>query len=66
MKQLKLCKYFVKLDCTVGFYGDDCDKICGQCMDGTSCNVSSGVCPSGCRNNWEGPMCTGNVIMKQK
>lgn len=50
---------FLRIDCTVGFHGEDCNKKCGQCVDGIPCNVSSGVCPSGCQNYWVGPMCTG-------
>lgn len=49
----------IHVDCTVGFHGEDCNKKCGQCVDGIPCNVSSGVCPSGCQNYWVGPMCTG-------
>lgn len=51
--------YFLRIDCTVGFHGEDCNEKCGQCVDGMPCNVSSGVCPLGCKNYWVGPMCTG-------
>jgi len=45
-------------ECTTpGYYGDDCNSICGMCKDDAVCD-KDGKCPDGkCADGWSGDVC---------
>ncbi|XP_064624965.1 uncharacterized protein LOC135486235 [Lineus longissimus] len=43
-------------ECDNKRYGPNCNIQC-QCANNVSCDVSTGVCPSGCNDNYTGPSC---------
>jgi len=37
-----------------GYWGEDCNNVCGYCKDNKACNKSDGNCPStSCEEGWE-------------
>merc|ERR1712235_60674 len=51
--------------CDAGFWGDDCNFMCGNCKGNNSCSKSNGECleEGGCETGWTGkdcmkPLCT--------
>ena len=48
---------FSLIDCIIGHYGDDCHQTCGHCKNGTNCDSTSGKCPEGCEEYWNGSHC---------
>lgn len=48
-------------ECLHGYYGSNCDNICGYCASGTMCNKFTGQCSRGCEDSYLGVMCTGIV-----
>ncbi|KAJ8305554.1 hypothetical protein KUTeg_016099 [Tegillarca granosa] len=47
-------------ECSAGFYGNTCNKTCGNCVNEATCNHVSGNCPGvipRCRNGWKGEQC---------
>lgn len=56
---LILFKITTIVECSHGFYGQQCEKRCGKCKGGMICNTSSGICPDGCHEHWSPPSCTG-------
>lgn len=42
--------------CDDGFYGTNCDRICGNCWNNNTCNVATGTC-SRCESGWKLPKC---------
>jgi len=44
-------------ECAAGLFGEDCLQEC-HCSDSTeACDVMTGVCQSGCADNWSGDNC---------
>ncbi|XP_061170375.1 uncharacterized protein LOC133179698 [Saccostrea echinata] len=43
--------------CNIGYYGQNCEHMCGKCKPGTYCNNITGICPNGCQNRWNGLKC---------
>lgn len=43
--------------CMVGYYGDNCIKICGNCLDDKICNNVNGICIDGCKEGFKGDFC---------
>nr|XP_022311914.1 protein draper-like [Crassostrea virginica] len=44
-------------NCIIGYYGNDCHHRCGHCKNGTHCDSTSGKCPEGCEEHWNGSLC---------
>ncbi|XP_061180599.1 scavenger receptor class F member 2-like [Saccostrea echinata] len=43
--------------CKAGYYGYNCEYLCGKCKTETICNNITGICPEGCQNRWTGLNC---------
>lgn len=52
-------KYFV--DCVFGFFGENCEKICGMCKLGEICNIVIGLCLDGCESYFMFLYCKGSI-----
>jgi len=40
-------------ECTrEGYWGEDCNNVCGKCKDDVACNKANGQCANGCAENW--------------
>lgn len=48
-------------ECTDGFYSSSCTEVCGQCINGLSCNKDTGHCKT-CSNNFIHPFCKGTLL----
>ena len=48
---------FYILECPGGSFGQDCLEVCGGCKSKTTCNATTGICPDGCNNGFEGSHC---------
>ncbi|XP_078329746.1 uncharacterized protein LOC111117117 isoform X2 [Crassostrea virginica] len=48
-------------NCIIGNYGKDCHRRCGHCKNGTHCDISSGKCPEGCEEHWNGSLCDSSM-----
>ncbi|XP_005105859.1 cell death abnormality protein 1 isoform X3 [Aplysia californica] len=44
------------LPCPYNRYGCECESQC-HCADNVPCDLYTGVCPAGCKKNWQGPNC---------
>lgn len=42
--------------CTAGYYGEQCNGICGHCLNNSACD-DTGVCEQGCEPGYEGEKC---------
>jgi len=42
--------------CESGYYGENCDALCGMCKDDKPC-TADGKCPDGCAKGWAGDLC---------
>lgn len=45
------------LECTAGFYGDQCASSCGRCQDDSACQHVTGACDNGCQPGYQEPDC---------
>jgi len=45
------------LECEVNFYGINCQHRCGNCKNGTICDINNGQCTDGCQIWWTGTKC---------
>lgn len=52
--------YVLSTECNSTSWGQDCQKICGQCLNGDACNISNGDCPYGKLTVWQ------SVVWKKK
>ena len=48
--------------CEAGKFGEDCLKDCGKCASDSVCNGSDGVCPRGCQDGYQEPLCVARKI----
>ena len=57
-------QYFT--ECTVGYFGNNCDESCSMtCGDPGICNKVTGHCNGSCLAGWEGDMCEiGNYLSR--
>lgn len=44
------------LECTSGYYGDNCQSSCVNCQPKTACNKINGICDT-CTDGYSGPQC---------
>ena len=44
--------------CSDGFYGDKCERVCGNCICDTVCNKINGFCETGCAAGYKRQLCT--------
>ena len=51
--------YFINVECSTQYYGSNCSTPCGQCTGEDVCDNVTGLCPSGCKHNWNGTKCDG-------
>ncbi|XP_071088307.1 uncharacterized protein [Haliotis cracherodii] len=49
---------FRKYGCSSGWYGRMCNRECGKCFNGSTCDNVAGYCPAGCDTGWIGDTCT--------
>ena len=47
--------------CRSGTYGENCNKTCSNCMNGTCKSVDGDCNPSGCKAGWEGSKCEQGI-----
>lgn len=45
--------------CKDSFYNSNCSAECGNCLKEEVCDKYSGICISGCQNNFRPPFCQG-------
>lgn len=43
--------------CRSGYFGENCEIRCGQCVKGSKCDSGTGACPKGCAPGWDGKLC---------
>lgn len=51
--------FFLTVECSTKYYGSNCSTPCGQCTENDVCDNVTGMCPSGCKHNWNGTKCDG-------
>lgn len=59
------CLLFYLIECSPGYYGDECNEVCGKCASSAACDSRSGDCPGECVGNWQKPKCTGKKFINQ-
>lgn len=40
-----------------GYYGENCTKTCGNCLNKETCNNVNGTCTDGCSEGFKGDLC---------
>lgn len=48
---------FIPIACDRGWYGADCNGICGHCRDVDQCSHINGTCLTGCSAGFQGDLC---------
>ncbi|KAK3091928.1 hypothetical protein FSP39_023778 [Pinctada imbricata] len=43
--------------CSKGYFGPQCQDVCGYCHEGAACRPTDGHCLRGCSAGWMGAMC---------
>lgn len=58
---MSICKIVTFLECTDGYYDNDCNSTCDHCNKSSpGCRQSDGHCLHGCESIfWESPKCDG-------
>lgn len=59
-KKKKPVHFVFTLECERGYYGDNCKKKCGNCLNGEACDKKNGECLGECQLNFQPPLCDGN------
>lgn len=54
------CLFFT--ECADGHYNALCYGTCGHCLNKQVCDKYDGSCPSGCKPNFDSPLCQGTCI----
>ena len=52
--------------CDDGTYGQDCNGICGNCIEGNSCSHTNGTCLNGCDTGYFGDICKTGKYLNNK
>ena len=47
--------------CMDGYYGDNCETPCGNCLNMEVCDKQNGTCYHGCMNHFKEPKCDGKM-----
>lgn len=50
--------HFYVLECSTGFYGEQCGSKCDHCLNDTACDHITGYCLKGCEPGYQGINCT--------
>ena len=45
------------LECMSDFYGENCSRNCGHCLDNKTCHHINGRCEQGCNPGYVAPFC---------
>lgn len=53
---------FLPLACMHGYYGNDCTKKCGTCLNNETCNNINGTCTDGCSEGFKGDLCIKGTV----
>lgn len=53
---------FLSLACMHGYYGENCTKKCGNCLNKETCNNVNGTCTDGCSEGYKGNLCITSTI----
>ncbi|WAQ98523.1 TIE1-like protein, partial [Mya arenaria] len=51
--------------CSNSFYGENCAQNCGNCLDGSRCNLKNGTCPRGCSSGYRGVYCNQSTVLRE-
>ncbi|WAQ98505.1 MEG10-like protein, partial [Mya arenaria] len=43
--------------CNNSYYGENCAQHCGNCLNGSRCDLKNGSCPGGCASGFNGTYC---------
>ena len=49
--------HFFSLECMSDFYGENCSKNCGYCLNNETCHHINGNCEHGCNPGYMAPFC---------
>ena len=53
-----LCNYrHLSTECERGTYGSNCEEDCGHCRDTGNCNITNGLCATGCEAWYMSDVC---------
>lgn len=44
-------------ECTIGYYGEQCNTSCGHCLNNSGCHHVTGACVKGCEPGYQEPTC---------
>lgn len=45
-------------ECLAGFYGENCNYLCGHCLNEKTCHHINGMCDEECYTGYQTPLCT--------
>lgn len=48
-------------ECSSGYFGEQCNGICGHCKDISACHHITGTCAEGCVPGYRFPKCTEGI-----
>lgn len=54
------------LECSDGFYGEECSSSCGHCLNDSACHHVTGTCDQGCEPGYQAPNCTEGILCNIK
>lgn len=53
---------FLPLACMHGYYGKNCTKTCGHCLNNDICDNINGTCTNGCNEGFKGDLCIRGTV----
>lgn len=51
----------LSVECSFGYFGEQCNGICGHCKDNSACHHITGTCAKGCAPGYRFPKCTEGI-----
>lgn len=51
----------LSVECSFGYFGEQCNGICGHCKDNSACHHFTGTCAKGCAPGYRFPKCTEGI-----